>query len=100
MEKHVIALDATFPLLASAIVGKASPEIALTEGVVLVDINRDGVRIGVEVVGVVAHHAVHIGGGIGGKDVLVGGDAHGFNVVGVLALTGCVLYQFIGNVIT
>jgi hypothetical protein len=34
-----------------------------------------------------------------GKECSPGGDAHGFKVVGVLALPGCLLHHLIGNVV-
>ena len=65
----------------------------------LEDFDGRGLRVGSEVVGVVAHHAAQVGQRLSGTGVLAQGDAHGLEVVAGLALAGGLLDWFVGQVV-
>src|SRR5271154_2256215 len=66
--------------------GDGALEISFAKGIVLENENGSGVGVGLETVGIVAHHAAQAGDDIRRKSVLVGNDSHGFNVLGILQL--------------
>ena len=79
--------------------GDTALEISFAKEIVLEDLDRRGLRVGIEIIGVVANHSAKIGHHVGRKRVLVADDAHGFDIVGGLALPGGLLQQFVGNVV-
>ena len=67
--------------------GGTAIEISLLEVVVLGCDDRPRLRVGIEIVGVIAGHAAQRAYGVGGKNVLVGEAPHGFKVIAILQLT-------------
>ena len=77
--------------------GDGAFEIALPKVVVLKRDDRSRERIRIQIIGVVAHHAAEIADNVGREDVLVGDDAHGFEIVAALKLAGVLLDDFVGD---
>ena len=99
VKEGVVGFDAELPLVASVIGGERCFEVAFAKAIVLEDFDGRGLRVGSEVAGVVAHHAAQVKERLRGQDVLPGGDAHGLEVVGGLALAGGLLDGFVGQVV-
>ena len=97
VEESVVGLDADFDFVALLVDGDGAFEIALAEIVVLEGDDGSGERIRVEIVGVVANHAAEVADDVGVEDVLVGDDAHRFEVVAVLELAGRCWRMFVGD---
>ena len=97
MEKQIVGFDAGLEFVAAVMDRDRGVEISLSEVVVLKRHDGRGVGVGIEVVGVVANHAAKIGENIGRKNVLVGNDAHGFEVIGGLELAGGLLNLLVGK---
>jgi len=81
--------DAGLPFLMSVVNGDGGIEISLFEVIVLKGSDGPGAAVGIEIVGVVTDHAADIGENVGRENVLVGGDAHGLEVVCGLELRDC-----------
>ncbi len=75
----------------------SSLQVFLPESAILKRNDGRGLRIGIEADGIAAHHHVEVGEQVLGKDVLVGDDAEGFEIVTVLDLPGGLLELFVGN---
>lgn len=100
VQKSIVALDANFPLMTPAIEGEACVEVAITEGIVLEHLDGSRFGVGVEVVGVVADHAVQVAYGIRGEEVLVGDNPDRLDIVGALGLACGLLDEFVGNIVS
>ena len=79
--------------------GCGSLEISLAKPIVLEDLDGSRIRVGVEIIRVVADHRAKISHRMGRKSVLVGGDSHGLNVVRSLALARGLLHLFVRNIV-
>lgn len=99
VEESVVGLCAELPLVMAAVRGQAGVEVALAKTVLLEDFDRSGLRVGVEVIRVVAHHAVNGSQGLRRECVLPGRDAHGFEVASGLALACRLLQLFVGDIV-
>jgi hypothetical protein len=86
VKENIVGLEAGFPFVMAVVNGHGSAEIPFSKIVVLEDDDwpREGVRI--EIAGVVADHATDAEQNVGRENVLIGGDAHGLEIVGGLEL--------------
>ena len=68
--------------------GDAALEISFAKPIVLENLDRRRIGVGVEIVRVVAHHPAKIGHHVGRKNVLVGDDSHRFKSLHFVAAGG------------
>ena len=112
VQERIVRFDPEFELVTATHRGDGALEVSLAEKIVLNDFDGRGVVVGIEIVGVVAHHPVQIHHHIGRKNMLIADDAHGLDVVGGLALRAqrrrrvkgenvvrCLLHKFVRQLV-
>src|SRR5271156_4433212 len=86
VKKGRIGFNPSLPFLSAVMNRNASLEISLAKIVVLEGDDRRGIRIGVEIVGIIANHPAEIADNICRKNVLIRNDSHRFKTIRVLKL--------------
>ena len=71
VQECVVRLEPELPLLPAPIGGERTSKIPLSESIVLEYLYRSLLRVGIEIVGVVADHAAKLGQHMGRENMLV-----------------------------
>lgn len=97
VEVSGVDFSAGFPFLAAAMNRDRRFDVGFAEATILKSDDGSGKRVGVESLRIIADHGAKIGEDVGGKSVLVGGEAEGFENGAILALRGGLLNEFVGD---
>src|ERR1700722_15522363 len=99
VQKGVVRLHAKLEFVAPMIYRSGPLEISFAEPIVLKNFYWSRIRVGIEIICVVADHSTEINQRVRRKYVLVGSDSHRLDVIRRLALASGLLYLFIRNIV-